>query len=81
MRPHSIRDTRDIFFGGGARSGREGQVGKRTQKEIGMHALRMGSEIGLHTVYYASEFERLEFTHRASSRDVCVYFGREKNCF
>lgn len=50
--------------------GREGQPGKRTQKEIGMHALRMGSEIGLHTVYYASEFERLEFTHRASSRDV-----------
>ena len=31
---------------------------------------RMGSEIGLHTVYYASEYERLEFTHRASSRDV-----------
>ena len=56
-------------------------MGKRTQKEIGMHALRMGSEIGLHTVYYASEFERLEFTHRASSRDVCVYFERKKNCF
>jgi hypothetical protein len=30
----------------------------------------MGSEIGLHTVYYASEYERVEFTHRASSRDV-----------
>lgn len=50
--------------------GREGQVGKRKRGEIGCHALRMGSEIGLHTVYYASEFERLEFTHRASSRDV-----------
>ncbi len=30
----------------------------------------MGSEIGLHTVYYASEHERIELTHRASSRDV-----------
>eukprot|EP00287_Rhodomonas_sp_CCMP768_P013383 CAMPEP_0196717720 /NCGR_PEP_ID=MMETSP1091-20130531/1089_1 /TAXON_ID=302021 /ORGANISM="Rhodomonas sp., Strain CCMP768" /LENGTH=264 /DNA_ID=CAMNT_0042058187 /DNA_START=21 /DNA_END=815 /DNA_ORIENTATION=- len=50
--------------------GREGQVGKRTKTEIGVHALRMGSEIGLHTAYYASEFERLELTHRASSRDV-----------
>ena len=45
--------------------GREGQVGKRTQREIGVHALRMGSEIGLHTVYYQSEFEHLELTHRA----------------
>jgi len=50
--------------------GREGQVGKRTQREIGVHALRMGSEIGLHTVYYQSEFEHLELTHRAQSRDV-----------
>ena len=30
----------------------------------------MGSEVGLHTVYYASEFERIELTHRATSRDV-----------
>uniref|UniRef100_A0A7S0W3M5 4-hydroxy-tetrahydrodipicolinate reductase n=1 Tax=Hemiselmis tepida TaxID=464990 RepID=A0A7S0W3M5_9CRYP len=50
--------------------GREGQVGKRKRGEVGVHALRMGSEIGLHTAYYASNFERLEFTHRASSRDV-----------
>ncbi|EKX37565.1 hypothetical protein GUITHDRAFT_165430 [Guillardia theta CCMP2712] len=50
--------------------GREGQVGKRKSNEIGVHALRMGSEIGLHTVYYASEHERIELTHRASTRDV-----------
>ena len=51
--------------------GREGQVGKRTQREIGVHALRMGSEIGLHTVYYQSEFEHLELTHRAQVH-LCV---------
>lgn len=50
--------------------GRSGQVGKRTPKEIGMHALRMGSVTGKHTIYFCSEHECFEITHSAQSRDV-----------
>lgn len=52
---------------------RNGKVGARPKKEIGMHALRMGSVIGDHTIFFGSDFERLEFTHRAQSRDVFAY--------
>uniref|UniRef100_A0A0G4I8L1 4-hydroxy-tetrahydrodipicolinate reductase n=1 Tax=Chromera velia CCMP2878 TaxID=1169474 RepID=A0A0G4I8L1_9ALVE len=44
--------------------------GKRTETEIGMHAVRMGAVVGEHTVYYASDFERIELTHKAQDRDV-----------
>ncbi|MDR0361155.1 MAG: 4-hydroxy-tetrahydrodipicolinate reductase [Planctomycetota bacterium] len=50
--------------------GRAGQVGKRRTKEIGMHALRMGSVTGKHTIYFCSEHECIEITHTAESRDV-----------
>ncbi|XP_055388674.1 4-hydroxy-tetrahydrodipicolinate reductase-like [Condylostylus longicornis] len=50
--------------------GREGIVGKRSTREIGVHALRMGSVVGDHTVHFGSEFERIELTHRAQNRDV-----------
>ena len=50
--------------------GRRGQVGKRRQAEIGMHAVRGGDVVGDHTVMFATGGERLELTHRASSRDT-----------
>jgi 4-hydroxy-tetrahydrodipicolinate reductase len=50
--------------------GRSGKPGPRTKREIGMHALRLGSVVGDHTVHFGSEFERIELTHRAQSRDV-----------
>lgn len=50
--------------------GREGLVGERTSAEIGMHALRGGDVVGDHTVFMAGLGERLELTHRASSRDT-----------
>ena len=50
--------------------GRSGKPGKRTTREIGMHALRMGSVTGDHTVYFCSDFECLSIGHRAESRDV-----------
>lgn len=52
------------------RHGREGMVGERVAGEIGMHALRGGDVVGEHTVYFAGEGERIELTHRASSRDT-----------
>ncbi len=50
--------------------GREGIVGARTKKEIGMHAVRGGDVVGDHTVIYATGGERVEITHKASSRDT-----------
>ena len=54
------------------RHGREGMVGARTKREIGMHALRGGDVVGDHTVVFAAAGERIELTHRASSRDTFV---------
>jgi 4-hydroxy-tetrahydrodipicolinate reductase len=50
--------------------GREGQVGERSAKEIGMHAIRAGDVVGEHTVLFAAAGERLELTHKASNRDT-----------
>ncbi|HEY3322950.1 MAG TPA: 4-hydroxy-tetrahydrodipicolinate reductase [Planctomycetota bacterium] len=50
--------------------GRHGMTGKRSQKEIGIHAVRMGDVVGEHTAYFAIGGERLELTHKASSRDT-----------
>ena len=52
------------------RHGRSGLVGERTPTEIGVHALRGGDVVGDHTVLFASEGERLELTHKASSRTI-----------
>jgi len=48
---------------------RHGMVGERPSREIGVQALRGGDVIGDHTVYFAGEGERLELTHRATSRE------------
>jgi 4-hydroxy-tetrahydrodipicolinate reductase len=48
--------------------GREGQTGARTQKEIGFETIRAGDVVGDHTVLFATEGERIEITHKASSR-------------
>jgi 4-hydroxy-tetrahydrodipicolinate reductase len=48
--------------------GRAGHTGVRRGDEIGMHAVRGGGVFGDHTVILASQNERIEITHRASSR-------------
>ncbi len=53
-----------------ARHGRVGIVGERTAAEIGMHSIRGGDVVGDHTVIFANTGERLELTHKASSRDT-----------
>lgn len=50
--------------------GRSGIVGERTALEIGMHAVRGGDVVGDHTVMFAAQGERLELTHKASSRET-----------
>ena len=48
--------------------GREGLTGERTVREIGFHSARGGDIVGDHTVFFAGAGERLEITHRSSSR-------------
>jgi 4-hydroxy-tetrahydrodipicolinate reductase len=55
------------------RSGRSGQVGARTADEVGVLALRGGDVVGEHTVYLLAAGERLELTHRATSREIFVH--------
>lgn len=50
--------------------GRAGQTGVRNQKEICIHSIRAGDIVGEHTVLFATEGERIELTHRASSREA-----------
>ena len=52
--------------------GREGNTGKRTKDEIGIHALRGGTVAGTHAVHFFGPDEELEFTHRAASRQIFV---------
>lgn len=50
-------------------SGRKGIVGERTQKEIALLSIRSGDVVGEHTVSFGGLGERIEFTHRAHSRE------------
>lgn len=48
--------------------GREGQTGARDDQTIGFATVRAGDIVGDHTVMFAAEGERVEITHKASSR-------------
>ena len=53
-----------------ARATRDGQVGARPLGEIGFATLRGGDVIGDHSVIFAGDGERVELTHKASSREI-----------
>ncbi len=65
-----LAEVRGLQYDGDVRHGREGMVGERTPSEIGLHAIRGGDVVGDHTVIYATTGERVELTHKASSRDT-----------
>lgn len=65
-----LSEARRLSYESDTRHGRVGDVGARSRDEIGMHALRGGDVVGDHTVAFATLGERLELTHRASSRDT-----------
>ena len=48
--------------------GREGNTGERERKTIGFSTIRAGDIVGDHTVLFADEGERVEITHKATSR-------------
>ncbi|MBM4147175.1 MAG: 4-hydroxy-tetrahydrodipicolinate reductase, partial [Nitrospira sp.] len=49
---------------------RKGIIGERTAKEIGIQTIRAGDIVGEHTVIFGGLGERIEVTHKASSRDT-----------
>ena len=53
--------------------GREGRTGERDRQTIGFETIRAGDIVGDHTVLFAADGERVEITHKASSR---MAFGR-----
>jgi 4-hydroxy-tetrahydrodipicolinate reductase len=65
-----LADVRKLQLEKAARHGRAGIVGERTPTEIGIHSVRGGDVVGDHTVIFANAGERLELTHKASSRDA-----------
>ncbi len=54
--------TKDAIYG------REGQTGERNSNTIGFATIRGGDVVGDHTVLFAGLGERIELTHKASSR-------------
>ena len=65
-----LAQVRHLHLNEAARHGREGIVGERTRGEIGIHSIRGGDVVGDHTVIFANAGERVELTHKASSRDT-----------
>lgn len=50
--------------------GRAGRCGPRDARQIGVHALRMGSIVGEHEVHFSCDAEALTLRHRAFSRET-----------
>ena len=65
-----IADVQDLKLAEALRHGRSGELGPRGEREIGISAIRAGDCVGTHTVIFGGMSEQLEFTHRATNRDV-----------
>ena len=65
-----LSEARKLDYAKDVRHGREGLPGERSSNEIGLHSIRGGDVVGDHTVIFAGAGERLELTHKASSRET-----------
>ena len=66
----AVADGRGVLLDDHSARGRDGHTGVRKRGDIGFAALRGGDVVGDHTVIFAGPSERLEFTHRASDRQI-----------
>ncbi len=69
---HFVRIVQEAMGQTQVRHGREGLVGERPAQEIGVHAIRVGDNVGEHTIIFSTLGETLELTHRAHTRDCYV---------
>nr|VFJ51554.1 MAG: 4-hydroxy-tetrahydrodipicolinate reductase [Candidatus Kentron sp. FM]VFJ56277.1 MAG: 4-hydroxy-tetrahydrodipicolinate reductase [Candidatus Kentron sp. FM]VFK09001.1 MAG: 4-hydroxy-tetrahydrodipicolinate reductase [Candidatus Kentron sp. FM] len=65
-----IADTLGRDLASCAVYGREGQTGERDRETIGFATIRAGDIVGEHTLLFAGAGERIEITHRATSREI-----------
>ncbi len=65
-----LNTLKDFYHTGDVVHGREGMTGERPAHQIGVHAIRGGDIAGEHTVLFAGIGERIELTHRASTRET-----------
>jgi 4-hydroxy-tetrahydrodipicolinate reductase len=70
MMGEAVADGLDVALKDVAVFAREGITGAREKGSIGFSAIRGGDIVGEHTVMFASEGERVEITHKASSRQT-----------
>lgn len=63
-----LNDETNTSYADDIAHGRFGNIGPRKTREVGMHTLRGGDVVGDHTVMFAADGERVELTHKASSR-------------
>jgi 4-hydroxy-tetrahydrodipicolinate reductase len=72
----AIRLAEELAYASGrdlaaaARYARHGDIGARSASEIGIQTVRGGDVVGDHTVFFLGNGDRLEITHRASTRDT-----------
>jgi 4-hydroxy-tetrahydrodipicolinate reductase len=66
---HFARIVQEVMGQTRLRHGREGLVGERPADEIGIHAMRVGDNVGEHTIVFSTLGETLELTHRGHTRD------------
>lgn len=69
---HFAKIVQDAMGQTELKHGREGLVGERPGHEIGVHAIRVGDNVGEHTIIFSTLGETMELTHRAHARDCYV---------
>lgn len=69
---HFAKIIQDAMGAMDMRHGREGVIGERTPKEIGIHAVRAGDNVGEHTIIFSALGETMELVHKGYSRDAYV---------
>jgi 4-hydroxy-tetrahydrodipicolinate reductase len=62
----AVRSGREVY-------GREGEVGPRKEDELAVFGVRGGDVVGDHTLYLLGQGERIELTHRATSRELFAH--------
>ncbi len=70
MLGRAAADGRAIPLEPNSERGRDGITGERAKGAIGFASLRGGSVAGDHSVYFATDNERIELTHRAENRII-----------
>ncbi len=68
----SICEDTDRDLGQSLVHGREGKDALRQKGDIGMHAVRAGDIVGIHSVIYSTQGETITIDHTAHSRDTFV---------